>query len=158
MRWLITTLMLAAAFSGCLEGDEPETPATPDTETAETALPPEDFSADGSFMAGHDPYNFVGGEPCSQPQSACEFVPFSTEVTTSVAAVLSWTNPANDLDLYLFTADGQEVSREGINFVGEPPSTEHRMPAVSIAPGDYEFYVVAWNAAAESWTLDVSFT
>lgn len=116
----------------------------------------------GGFMLAADPTNVATGTVCSGPSvdAPCYFYSFHTDVNVSLEATLAWTNPANDLDLYLYQGDTM-ASNDGINNIGNVPPdmpTTRQVMHADAAPGDYRFYVVAWNAAAESFTLDVTFT
>lgn len=161
-RPLLLLLAAMTLLAGCLDGggspdDDPDD--DPQTDPDDRAPLPDDISESATVPAGGDPFNIAGAEPCSEEVSGCTLYPFTVPagIQVEVDALLSWLNPANDFDLYLYTADGQQISMEGINQIGDPPETEHDMPPVRIGPGEYEFYVVAWAVAGGQYTLEATF-
>jgi hypothetical protein len=127
-----------------------------------TALAPLHF--EGAITAGADPFNMVpaatpvgGAAPCSTEASTCYYHDFSVNASADVTATLAWGVVANDIDLYLYQG-GTEVSRDGINDVtADPTPVDNQVMHATVAPGDYTFWVVVWNGAADSYTLDVAF-
>lgn len=115
----------------------------------------------GDILVGADPFNLastvVATPPCSQDVSSCTYYDFSVNTTVDLTATLAWGVQANDLDLYLYQGD-KEVSQDGINAIGDVPPVTSQVMHASIAPGDYTFWVVVWNGAADSYTLDVAFS
>lgn len=156
---IFSTLMflVVAALAGCID-DEPADEPLEQESTGPVETPTkETLTASGMVPVGLDPFNFVTGEPCSTAASSCEIVPFTLDAKFKVDPLLTWMTPASDLDLYLYSADGQAISQEGINNLGDPPENQHDMPPVSLAAGDYEFRIAFWAAAAENWELTATF-
>jgi len=166
---LLVSLVAALLLAGC-SGKSPAPavqPAASQAPANHTALAPLHFA--GSFMVGADPSNYVpvatpvgGGGPCSLSASTCYKHAFTVPDdagNVSVAADLKWGNAANDLDLYLYQGDTL-VSQDGINSLppSGAPTPEQVMHADGLAPGSYTFWVVVWNGAADSYTLDAAFT
>lgn len=171
---LLMLATLAAAIAGC-SGLEPAEAATDPQAPAmagNATIEPLHWEAD--FLVGADPFNFVpastpvgGGSPCSTDVSACRFHDFTVPGNASgnetylLTATLAWGLAANDLDLYLYQG-GTEVSQDGINSIdpfnptafvgGAQQILRHDAP-----PGEYTFWVVIWNGAADAYTLDVAF-
>jgi len=121
---------------------------------------PGPIHATGSVAFAADPANLATNAICTSPTSQCTRIPFTVNSSADVTATLKWGMPANDFDLYIYQGDTQ-VSNDGINQF--PPSgpqdvaqTSQVMHA-SLAPGAYQFVVVPWNAAQDTWTLDASF-
>lgn len=167
---LLATLLALSA--GCLSEDDAPA-ATPEASApaanATMALPPLHF--EGDVPVGADPFNVVpvvtpvgGGVPCSTSASACfmhDFtVPAGTNVSVALEATLAWSLPANDFDLYLYEGE-EQLSQDGINGIppaaGAPP-TDQVMHHDGLGPGDYTFWVVAWNSVQDGYTLDVAFS
>ena len=157
---------LLAFSSGCLsgEGNDPapsDAPASPAT----NATVPAPLHFEGDVAVGVDPFNLVDGTPCSTDASTCFKHDFTVEegtnVSVSLEATLAWTIEANDFDLYLYEGE-EQLSQDGINQF--PPAGASAPPTMQVlrhdglGPGDYSFWVVAWNAAADSYTLDVTFS
>lgn len=160
MRSVALALLLAAAFvfsAGCLEDDQAPSTEPEVAAPAINATAPAPLHWEGETMAGADPFNVVLAE-CSTQASACEFHDFSINGTFDLEATLAWTNPANDLDLYLYEGETL-VSNEGINNIGDPPGPTSQVLVHSGLPaGDYTFRVVMWNAVNENYSLDVTFS
>ena len=164
MKWLLACTMVGLLFSGCLgDSDAPvDDDSELDSDPLGAAMPPADMHESGEFTLALDPSNVATGAICTGPSvdPPCWYYDFHSDVSTDLVATLAWTNPANDLDLYLFQGDTQ-ISNDGINTIGnvppDLPTTEQVMRA-SVGPGDYRFYVVIWNGVADSYTLDVTFT
>lgn len=122
---------------------------------------PAEIHETGSIEAAFDPLNVVQSEICTTPTAQCVHVPFTTNASVSLEATLAWGVSGNDFDLYLYQ-DGTMVSNDGINSL--PPGGPNDVTGTSqvmhadIEPGQYEFIIVPWNAAADTWTLDVTFT
>jgi hypothetical protein len=157
---LLLTALLALS-SGCLE-DKQAPEATPDAPApVMNATAPTPLHWEGDVTAGADPFNaipVVAPPECSQSVSACEFYDFTINGTFDIDASLVWTNPANDLDLYLYQGE-TFIGNEGINNVGDPPGpTSQNLVHADLPPGDYTFRVVMWNAVNEHYDLDVTFT
>lgn len=167
--FLVTLLTLSAFLAGCSDNESGGDDEAPDTTTptaGPAVLEPLHFQEDLVF--GIDPFNVVpvgtpagGGAPCSTPASTCFYYPFTIPANTTVAvtATLAWGLPANDFDLYLYQATTL-VSSDGINMLGtaEVPPTTQVLRHTPLVAGDYEFWVAAWNSAADGFTLDVEFT
>ncbi len=159
---LVLTLLLTfgAGCSGTDDDQAPmdEAPVVPAT----NGTLPAPIHETGEFLMAADPSNVATGVICTGPSvdPPCYYYDFHTDVNVSLEATLVWTNPANDLDLYLYEGDTL-VSSDGINTIGnvppDLPATQQVMHA-EVPPGDYQFYVVAWNGAAESYTLDATFS
>jgi hypothetical protein len=144
---------------GCLEdGEDPAPMDEPMVVATTNATAPEPLHHEGEFIAASDPANAVM-PICFGPSvdAPCHYYEFSTNVTADLEATLAWGLEANDLDLYLYEGD-TELSREGINAIGDPPNTSQVLVHPGLPPGDYTLWVVAWNAAQESYTLDVLFS
>lgn len=165
---ILATLAAALLLAGC-SSKSPSTdvqPAPMQAAANHTALAPLHFS--GSVTAGADPYNLVpigtpvgGGGPCSTAASTCykhDFTIPAGITNTSMEAKLKWSVAANDLDLYLYQGDTQ-LSMDGINQFPPmgAPTAEQDMHVDGLASGSYTFWVVVWNGAAESYTLDATF-
>jgi hypothetical protein len=131
-----------------------------------TAIAPLHFG--GSFTAGADPFNFLpatpagGANPCSTSASTCykhDFTVPAGTINASMEAKLMWTQAANDLDLYLYQGDTQ-LSMDGINQFppSGAPSPGQDMHVTGLAAGSYTFWVVVWAGAADSYTLDATFS
>ncbi|MGB1586132.1 MAG: hypothetical protein ACPHID_03705 [Thermoplasmatota archaeon] len=166
MRGYILLLAALAVLAGCVEDSEPE-PAPENPQTNETVTPPmakvngpqqsadQSFQVTGGWEAAVDIQNAGGQDICSLATSDCDRWDFTVAASGDVVATLSWTTAANDLDLYLFDAAGNEISRDGINQIGEPPGTSQVLQHTGLTPGDYQFVVVPWSAVNETYTLDV---
>jgi hypothetical protein len=156
MRFLALLLTALLALSaGCLEEDGDPAPVEDAPAPLVNATAPAPLHWEGTFTAGLDVSNVVTGVPCG-PAGTCDFRQFSINGTFDLVATLSWGLPANDLDLYLYEGE-TEVSRAGINTVGDPPGTTQVLVHPSLPPGDYTFWVVAWNAVQETYELDATF-
>lgn len=160
MRAYVWMAAAVAVMAGCLDGDK-----TDDETPTSTAGPqptqelPENITTTGMFVASADPLNIGGFAVCSTPTAECHQVPFAVTDAQSGAdltATLSWSLPANDLDLYLYF-EGEQISMDGINNVGDAPNNQQVMNHPDLAAGDYYFLVVGWNAVGESYALDVTF-
>lgn len=161
--------LLLAGCSGTTD-DGSATPGAGDDLLGNATAPPQPLHWENDVVAGADPYNslpidpndptsLAGPGPCSQQVSSCEYYDFSVNGTFDLVATLAWGVAANDLDLYLYQGDTQ-VSQDGINGIPPAagvPATQQAMRA-SVGPGEYTFWVVLWNAAADSYTLDAEFS
>lgn len=163
MRFVLAAAFLLALMAGCASDDSAEEPAAPAPEAGTDAPIPAPIHEEQDFTLALDPTNVATGQPCFGPSvdPPCYYYEVQVETMVDFVATLSWTLEANDFDLYLYEGETQ-VSSDGINTVGavppEPPATTQVMRHEALPPGDYRFYVVAWNAAADTTTLDVEFT
>lgn len=106
----------------------------------------------GDVQASADAFAPLGLPPCEAPTSTCFEYTFEAVDRVTVEASLTWTQAANDFDLYLFAGDQQaEVSG------GASPDTDEHIEA-RIAPGSYRFVVVAYAVANDSFTFDATFS
>ena len=157
MRYLIAIVALAA-LSGCLDQDLLAEGASP-IEAETLRILPENFNATGSFSGSADPLNIAGAGVCTSPSAECynfDFTVASGNFTVDMVAALTWGNAVNDLDMYLFM-DGQEISNDGINFVGDAPTNSQTMNVPGLAGGDYSLVVVGWSSGPENFNLEVTF-
>ena len=166
MRNLLPLLAaLALLLSGCSddEAGTDDVPAPTDA-AAPAAQVPEPMHWEGEVPVGADPFNVVPvvPGPCSTQASTCfkhEFtVPEGTEV--DLEATLAWGLAANDFDLYLYEGD-EQLSSDGINAVppaAQVPEPQQVLHYAGLEDGTYAFWVVAWNAVGDAYTLDVTFT
>ncbi len=172
MGKLLAALAACLLLAGCTgsETDDDATPGAGDGATA-NALP-DPLHWGEAVMAGADPFNYLPVDPndptslagpgaCSQDVSSCTYYDFSVNASAAMTATLAWSVQANDLDLYLYQGDTL-VSQDGINSV-DPTNPASLSPATSqvmhvdVAPGLYTFWVVVWDGAADSYTLDATF-
>lgn len=176
MRQLLVLALPFLLLAGCsgATGDGASDGADDLADDADNmaALPPLHWAND--VLVGADPFNFLptdpadptslaGPGPCSQDVSTCYYHDFTVPGNASVdlTATLKWMRQADDFDLYLYQGDTL-VTNDGINNADPTnptslvPLTEQVLHA-TIAPGDYTFWVVAWNAASESYVLDAAF-
>lgn len=157
---------LLLALPGCLDespdGDDED--LLPDG-SSPAAVAPDPLHWEESVLVGADPFNVIpvvtpvgGGTPCSTSASTCYIYDFAVNTTVDLEATLVWGLPASDFDLYLYQDDTQ-LSSDGINQLGtvEVPPTSQVLSHGGLAPGAYQFWVVAWNAAGDDFTLDVAF-
>jgi hypothetical protein len=165
MRWFFIPLIaLALLVPGCLSSDNG--PSTSDgsgqPSPMANATAPQPMHWSKMVVAGADPFNIASTvtpvPPCSQSVSACYKYDFTTNATTNLVATLAWGLQSSDFDLYLYQGDTQ-VSMDGINQLGaaELPATTQVMHVDALAPGTYTFWVVAWDAVGDSFTLDAVF-
>lgn len=165
LRWLM--LLAAAVFvAGCAEDSEPLEPETSAPSANETVddpvskamgpqeVPNQSFQVSDSWTGAVDVQNIGTLAPCSAPTSDCHFYPFTTTEFLDLSATLSWALPVNDLDLYLWDMAGNELSQDGINNIGDVPTTEQVLRFPSLPPGEYQLVVVPWSAVNASYTLD----
>jgi hypothetical protein len=170
MRLAAFALTALLAFSAGCASDE-ETPGpTPDAPAAmDNATAPAPLHFEGDVPYGADPFNVVpvgtpagGAAPCSTSASTCFFHAFTingTNASFAVEATLAWGLPASDFDLYLYEGE-EQLSQDGIN--GLPPTgvpeTTQVLRHDGLAAGEYTFWVVAWNAVGDAYTLDATFS
>lgn len=170
MRKLLGLLLAALMLSGCSgQTDDGNDDGLPDANgLGGNATVPDPLHWENDVVVGADPFNnlptdpndptsLTGPPPCSQDVSSCEYYEFTVNGTASLTATLAWGIAANDIDLYLFQGT-TEVSRDGINSlgaVGVPPTSQ--VMHAKVDAGTYTFWVVLWNAAADSYILDVEF-
>lgn len=173
MRTLLLLMTLAlAAFAGCADDDGSDggSDGLGDDDGMDGGgssgaggfLTAEDFTANGMTTVGLDGTPGAGLFPaCEGPLSDCIEHPFSvlavgtvTNATDElgVSVSLAWTNPATDLDLYLVSADGDQVAS---SLAGAPGTSEQL--SASLDAGDYVVIVSAFHGVAESYTVTVDF-
>lgn len=170
MRLAAFALTALLAFSaGCASEDEAPAPIEDPAPGMGNATVPEPLHFEGDVPYGADPFNLVpvqtpvgGGVPCSTSASTCFVHPFTvdgTNVSLAVEAVLAWGLPASDFDLYLYEGE-EQLSQDGINSLPPtgPPETTQVLHHDGLGPGEYAFWVVAWNAVGDAYTLDVTFS
>ncbi|MEA3190558.1 MAG: hypothetical protein QOD77_1140 [Thermoplasmata archaeon] len=120
-----------------------------------TKILPEAIHEQGTFTVSFDPLNLQGGGICNTPTAECFEYPFEVEgAPVDFDATLAWGLSANDLDFYIYEGDSQLYA--GTNDLGNPTTGEAitgNLPA-----GEYRVIVVGWNAAGESFNLDVEFS
>jgi hypothetical protein len=157
--FLLTTLLAFSA--GCLTEDNAPEPTGDVPAPVANATAPAPLHWENDIVAGADPFNanpVLATPECSQSVSSCDFYEFTTNGTFALQASLVWTNPANDLDLYLYQGETL-VTNDGINMVGDVPGpTSQNLAAPGLPAGTYTFRVVMWNAIDEHYNLDVSFS
>lgn len=168
MRKLLPWLTPLLLLSGCVSDDGGTDTGSdgPEGSNPMTNATLEPLHWEGDVTVGADPFNFlpVGGGVCSQDVSTCFFHDFVIPGNQSVnlEATLAWGTAGNDFDLYLYQGSTQ-VSQDGINSIDPTnpasltPQTTQVMHHTATA-GAYTFWVVVWNAVADSYTLDVTFT
>lgn len=168
---LVTSLFLfTAAFAGCASKlPDSALPGTGTPASGNQTLPAPIHASEavtGSFSGG----NFAAGTPLDQgicspaPAAKCFHYPFSVNATggANTTAVLTWTSQSSDFDLYVVQGT-TIVSNDGINSVGGTnpsayvPVTSQTLHA-ALPTGQYEFLVVAWSVAQDTYTLDGNFT
>lgn len=168
---LAALLSMTFLLAGCASDDTGEGPASAEQESTFTPTVPEPLHFEGEVSVGADPFNVVppapvgSGMPCSMEVSTCYYHEFTVgedavgNGTVSLTATLAWGLAANDLDLYLYQGE-EQLSSDGINSLGaaEPPPTEQVLRHEGLAAGEYSLWVVVWNGAADSYTLDVEFS
>lgn len=142
--WLLACLLLAAPLAGCLgdDGADPQASAQPSEIHDERSL---DVAAD---LQGQ-----VRAEPCQAETARCFVYTFDAPAATPVNAELVWTNPANDLDLYLYPYAEDQASAQAAS---PGPSTSETLDT-DLEPGTYRLVVVANLAAQDTYNLDVVF-
>jgi hypothetical protein len=165
----IALTALVALSAGCASDDEAPGPTTDTPAPMDNATAPAPLHFEGEVPYGFDPFNVVpvqtpvgGGVPCSTSASTCfvhAFTVNGTNVSVSLEATLAWTLPASDFDLYLYEGE-EQLSQDGINSLpptGVPEATQV-LRHDGLAAGEYAFWVVAWNAVGDEYTLDVTFS
>lgn len=149
MRALLAILTATALLTaGCLDGGGP---GASSTEDGEDALPPPLHDTQVVQMTVN-PLTTVQGPACGSQASACFHYPIQLDAATSMAAELSWEDPTNDLDLFLFH-DGERMASSA----QAPPGTQETLEGV-LDPGEYDLVVVAWLVPEDTYTLDVTFS
>lgn len=115
---------------------------------------PAPISASEQVTGSADPGNLApGGQPCTTPSSKCYRYPFQMNRSGDVHAELSWTVPASDFDLYVFTAGAPHPDSPA---VASPPGTSETID-MTLETGEYELVVVAWGVAQDTFTLEATF-
>ena len=162
---LLLATFFAATLAGCLdEGSDDVTDGGGELEDGASPALPENIDVTEMVVAGADPWNLPdpvnGGSrpPCSlpSPASTCATYEFVVaEGSTPDADVgLTWDVEANDFDLYLRDAEGEEVASDA----DSPPETEERLSVSNLPPGSYTIQVVMWAVAADSYHLTATFS
>lgn len=154
----MTRLPLLLAFvltlAGCMgpggdaPGDANDT-TQPDGEMA-SLPPPIEVTQDVSGSA--DPGSSIAGPPCSTPSAQCFRYPFALNASALVSASLTWSVPANDFDLYIFS-DGEPITDQG----GSPPPGTSESFDVELDAGGYELVVSAYAVGQDTFTLNATF-
>lgn len=155
---LALSLIAALALSGCVSIGENKSDTNKDmgklapVEAKPAPAPlPKPIKDSKMVPAGTDVFNQAMMDACSQPVSGCYKYPFKLDRTATVHAKLAWTIPANDFDLYIFHG-----SVQGEASGGSAPGTSEELDA-ELDAGDYSVVVVAWLAAADTYTIDATF-
>jgi hypothetical protein len=171
MRFAALALTALLALSaGCASDDETADPTTDMPAPMANATAPAPLHFEGDVPYGADPFNVIpvvtpvgGGAPCSTSASTCFVHAFTingTNASVSLEATLAWDLPASDFDLYLYEGETQ-LSQDGINGIPPAAGVPEAMQVLrhdGLAAGEYAFWVVAWNAVGDAYTLDVTFS